>query len=122
LERRKTKTNAEIRRWYLERVAAITELNNEWVRQGLSARERAEAAWRIRHEARLEARSMMADAVELELLRERDMAKYGNPDGPTFEFLVERLQDAGLEGDVAYEVIIDESYRTNVELNNRLGL
>jgi len=122
LERRETKTNAEIRRWYLERVATITELNNEWVRQGLSARERAEAAWRIRHEARLEARSMMADAVEVELLRERDMAKYGNPDGPTFEFLVERLQDAGLEGDVAYEVIIDESYRTNVELNNRLGL
>lgn len=122
MERRETKTNAEIRRWYLERVATITELNNEWVRQGLSARERAEAAWRIRHEARLEARSMMADAVEVELLRERDMAKYGNPDGPTFEFLVERLQDAGLEGDVAYEVIIDESYRTNVELNNRLGL
>lgn len=65
---------------------------------------------------------MMADAVEVELLRERDMAKYGNPDGPTFEFLVERLQDAGLEGDVVYEVIIDESYRTDVELNKRLGL
>ena len=122
MERRKTKTNAEIRRWYLERVATITELNNEWIRQGLSARERAEAAWRIRHEARLETRSMMADAVEVELLRERDMTKYGNPDGPTFEFLVERLRDAGLEGEAAYEVIIDESYRTNVELNNKLGL
>jgi len=65
---------------------------------------------------------MMADAVEVELLRERDMTKYGNPDGPTFEFLVERLRDAGLEGEAAYEVIIDESYRTNVELNNKLGL
>jgi hypothetical protein len=41
--------------------------------------------------------------------------------GQRSNFLVERLRDAGLEGEVAYEVIIDESYRTNVELNKQTG-
>lgn len=106
-------TNAEIRLWYRERVATIPELNREWITQGLSARERAEKAWRIRHEARLIARSMMTDVVEVELLRARDVAKYGNPDGPTFEFPVERFEDAGHEGDAVYEAIIERSYRTS---------
>jgi hypothetical protein len=115
------KTNTEIRQWYLDRVAIIPELNLEWIKQGLSARERAEAAWRIRHEARLEARSMMANPAEAGLLRARDMSKYGSPDGPTLEFLVERLREAGLEGDAVYEAIIDHSYKTDAELNKRLG-
>jgi hypothetical protein len=44
----------------------------------------------MRHTARLEARAMMADPTEVELLRARDMALYGNADGPTFAFLVEQ--------------------------------
>jgi hypothetical protein len=116
------RTNAEIRRWYLELIGAIPEQNNEWIKQGLSAQGRAEAAWNIRHEARLEARSLMADPEEAELLRERDRVKYGNPNGPTFEFLVQRLEKAGLEGDAIYEAIIDNSYRTDAELNQKLGL
>jgi hypothetical protein len=116
------KTNAEVRRWYLEQVARIPELNKQWLGQGLSARERAEAAWRIRHEARLKARAMMADPAEIKLLRERDMAEYGNPDGPTFEFLVTQLQKAGLEGDAVYEAIIEGSYRTSAGMNGKLEL
>ena len=116
------KSNAEVRRWYLDKVAAIPELNALWVEQGLSLRERAENAWRFRHEARLQARSMMADPAEVKLLRERDMVKYGNPDGPTFEYLVERLKEAGLDEDAIYEAIIYNSYRTDAELNKRLGL
>lgn len=116
------KTNAEIRSWYLAQVAHVPELNKQWLEQGLSARARAEAAWRIRHEARLQARAMMADPGEVELLRERDMAAYGNPDGPTFEFLVNQLQQAGLEGDAVYEAIIAGSYRTNIDVNRKLGL
>ncbi len=91
------KTNVEIRRWYLEQVAYIPELNKQWLEQGLSLRARAEAAWSIRHEARLKARAMMADPSEVELLRERDMAEYGDPDGPTFEFLLKQLQENGLK-------------------------
>jgi hypothetical protein len=116
------KTNAEVRRWYLEQVSHIPEFNEQWLEQGLSVRERAELAWRIRHEARLDARAMMADPTEVELLRERDMAEYGNPDGPTFEFLVTQLQEAGLEGNAVYEAIVEGSYRTNTGVNRKLGL
>jgi hypothetical protein len=116
------KTNAEIRQWYIQRVSAIPRLNDDWIKQGLPVRTRAESAWRIRHEARIEARSMMTDPAEVELLRARDVAKYDSPDGPTFEFLVERLKEAGLEEDRIYEAIIDNSYRTDAELNRRLGL
>ena len=115
-------TNAEIRQWYIQRVLAIPQLNKDWIKQGLPLQARAEAAWRIRHKARIEARSMMTDPAEIELLRARDVAKYGSPDGPTFEFLVERLKDAGLEEDKIYETIIDNSYRTDAELNRKLGL
>lgn len=64
---------------------------------------------------------MMADPAELELLQARDMVKYGNPEGPTFEFLVERLRNSGLEGEAVYEAIVDNSYRTDAELNRKLG-
>lgn len=97
-------------------------LNEEWISKGVSVRERAERAWLIRHDARLEARSMMADSTEVELLRQRDIDKFGNPDGPTFYFLVERLIEAGLDGDAVYEAIIDQSYRTDAELDRQLGL
>jgi hypothetical protein len=116
------KTNAEIRQWYLEQAARIPELNEQWLQQGFSVEERAEMAWRIRHEARLQARSMMADPLDVELLRERDRVLYGSPYGPTFEFLVEKLVKAGLEGDAIYEAIIEESYRTDAGINKLLGL
>ena len=90
------KTNAEIRQWYLDQVSRTPELNQQWIVAGLTARERAERAWRIRHEARLEARAMMSDPTEVELLRARDRAIYGSPDGPTFAFLVEQGRQAGL--------------------------
>ena len=116
------KTNAEIRQWYIQQVSAIPQLNKDWINQGLPVQARAEAAWRIRHEARIKARSMMTDPVEVEHLRARDVAKYGSPDGPTFESLVERLKEAGLDEDRIYEAIIDNSYRTDAELNRKLGL
>ena len=118
----KGRSNAEIRRWYLERVSRIPELNQEWIQQGIPLRRRAEVAWRIRHEARLEARSMMADPAEVALLRARDVAEYENPDGPTFEFLFERGRKAGLEDDAVYESLIDGSYRTDAGVSRRLGL
>ncbi len=116
------RTNAEIRQWYLEQVASIPELNQQWLAVGLSARERAERAWHIRHTARLEARDMMADPTEVELLRARDTALYGSPDGPTFAFLVEQGRRAGLTEEAIYEAIIAGAYRTNVGFNRRFDL
>jgi hypothetical protein len=116
------RTNAEIRQWYLEQVSSIPELNQQWLAAGLSARERAERAWRMRHTARLEARAMMTDLIEVELLRARDMALYGHADGPTFAFLVEQGRRSGLTDQAIYEAIIEGAYRTNVGLNRRFGL
>lgn len=118
----KGRTNVEIRRWYLEQVTRIRELNDEWLRQGFPVNERAKMAWRVRHEARLQARSMMADPAEVELLRARDMAISGNPDGPAFEFLVEKLKEAGLEENELYEALIEGAARINAGINKLLGL
>jgi len=79
-------------------------------------------AWGIRREARLQARSMMPDPSEAELLRQRDVAVYGDPDGSTFEFLVEELTRVGLEGDEIYEKIIEGASRTDTDINRSLGL
>jgi hypothetical protein len=116
------KTNAEIRKWYLKEVALIHELNKQWLAQGLSAKERAKKAWRIRHEARLKARAMMADPEEVEMLEARDIVEYGNPDGPTFEFLVKECRGSGLRGNAVYEAIIEGSYRTNKGVSKKFGL
>ena len=115
-------SNAEIRQWYLQQIAEIPALNQDWIAQGLSVVDRARKAWRIRHEARQAARSMMSNPTEVDLLRARDMAKYGNPEGPTFEVLVTKLRSSGLEGESIYEAIVDNSYQTDAELNRKLGL
>ena len=116
------KTNAEIREWYLKEVAVIHGLNEQWLAQGLSAKVRAKKAWQIRHEARLEARAMMADPEEVEMLEARDLVEYGSANGPTFEFLVEECRQVGLKGDAVYEAIIEGSYRTNKGVNDKFGL
>ena len=116
------KTNAEIRKWYLEQVAQIPELNEQWLAQGLSAKERAKKAWQIRHDARLTAREMMADPEEIEDLKQRDIAEYGNEEGPTFEFLVNEWRDAGLKGNAVYVAIIEGARRTNRGVNKKLAL
>ena len=116
------KTNAEIRKWYLAQVAQIPALNEQWLAQGFSVEERAKMAWQIRHDARLEARKMMADAEEVEMLRSRDVAEHGNEDGPTFVSLIDKCRRAGLKGNNIYEAIIKGSYRTNKGVDEKLGL
>jgi RHS repeat-associated protein len=115
-------SNEEVRKWYLEQTEDIPELNEQWKEGGLSPRERAERAYEIRHNARLQARDMMANPEEVEQLRARDMEKYGNPDGPTFEDLVAKAGEEGYTGDDRYEYIVDSSYRTDDATNKKFGL
>jgi hypothetical protein len=110
-------TNREIRAWYRERAAEIPSLSEDWIAQGVPLEERALRAWRIRHEARLQARSMMEDRDEIEDLRERDRRLYGNADGPTFDQLVQEGLERGLRRDEVYERIIVGSQATNREVN-----
>jgi hypothetical protein len=117
-----SQTNVEIRKWYKAQLATIPEQNEQWIAEGLSAEERARRAYAIRHEARIEARERMPNKMDVAELRARDRAKYGNPDGPTFEYLVERNRKKGLEGDAIYEAIIESSARSNEKVNKSLGL
>ena len=110
-------TNREIRAWYRGRVDEIPNLNPKWIRQRVGLEERALRAWQIRREARLQARSMMENPDEVEDLRERDRRLYGNPDGPTFDQLVQEGRRRGIRGDSVYERIISGSQATNSDVN-----
>lgn len=110
-------TNQEIRAYYNKVVAGIAPSNDAWKKQGLSVEERARRAFEIRHVVRLTARAMMASAAEVELLRKRDQEKYGNPDGPTFEQLVESGKKKGKEGEALYEGIVESAQRTDEGIN-----
>lgn len=116
------KTNAEIRQWYNNTVDKIPSLNENWISEGISVEERAKRAQEIRHNARLEARAMMPNKQEVADLQARDKEKYGNPEGPTFEYLVEKNRQKGLQGDAVYEDIIGSSNRTNKEYNEKFGV
>src|SRR5262245_53104312 len=88
-------TNEEVRAHYRELIGKIGPLGEQWKKEGLPAEERARRAYGIRHEARMLARAMMVSRAEVDLLRARDQEKYGNPDGPTFEQLVESGRKKG---------------------------
>jgi len=112
-------TNMQVRQWYKKQVGEVRALNRAWLRKGIGIKQRAIRAWQIRHDARLRARELMENPREVELLRNRDLKIYGDSDGPTFEFLVERAGNLGLRGDKIYEAIINDSYTTNAEVDKR---
>jgi len=112
-------SNSDIRAWYLAQVAGIAELNAQWILESVPLPERARRAWSIRHYARLQARAMMEDPSEVEMLRRRDLAKYENPDGPTFEQLETEARTQGIEGDEIFEHMIRQSMETDRATNRR---
>lgn len=115
-------TNVEIREYYLRVNSGISEQDERWQREGLSAEERAHRAYEIRHNARITCREMMESEEEIAMLRARDREKYGNPDGPTFTQLVEKARKDGLRGDDVYLSIIGSSQRTDEKTNQKLGV
>lgn len=116
------KTNNEIRQWYNDQVAPIPALNEQWIKQGLSVEQRARKAQEIRHAARIKAREYMQDKSEVADLQARDTEKYGNPDGPTFEYLVANNKKKGMTGDDVYEDIIGSANRTNAAYNAKYNV
>jgi hypothetical protein len=105
-------SNEQVRAHYHRLIEVIPRKDAQWKQEGVSTEERARRAFQIRHDARLTTRAMMSSAWEVELLRKRDLEKYGNPDGPTFEQLVIHQQKKGLSGDSLYEAIIESAQRT----------
>lgn len=115
-------SNEEIRLHYNHIVSTIAAANEKWKQEGLSAETRARKAFEIRHDARLTCRAMMSSAAEVEDLRERDREKYGHPDGPTFDQLVEKARAKGTTGDAVYEGIIASAGRTDEKVNAENGV
>ncbi|MEO1262905.1 MAG: hypothetical protein AAFZ15_29120 [Bacteroidota bacterium] len=112
------KTNCEIRVWYNYQVVAISVLNKKWIADGLDLETRARKAYELRHAARVNARFMMQDKSEVEGLQTRDMNKYGNPDGPTFDYLLKKNTDKGMSVEEGYQSILDSSSRVSPVYNS----
>lgn len=115
-------SNQQVRQLYLERVATISGEDSKWRAGGVPANERAARAFKLRRDARLTARAMMSDAEEVAMLQARDQEKYGSPDGPSLEYLVEKARAKGLEGDALYESIVESAQRTDAGTNRGMGL
>jgi hypothetical protein len=115
-------TNEEIRVYYNQVVSTIAAASEQWKRDGLPAEEQARRASEIRHDARVTCRAMMTSAAEVEDLRRRDQEKYGNPDGPTFEQLVDKAKKKGLRGDAVYDEILASAQRTDEATNAAFGI
>ncbi|CAA6814228.1 MAG: Unknown protein [uncultured Sulfurovum sp.] len=109
--------DCEIRKWYNYQVVAISLINKRWIEEGIALEERAKMAYALRHNARMNARYMMQDKKAVKVLQERDMKKYGNPDGPDFSYLIHKSKSKGIKGDEVYKKIIESSSRTNAQYN-----
>ena len=118
---KKPQSNKEIRQWYKDELTKIPGLNEQWISENVSLEKRAERAYEFRRAKRLEARAMMANPAEVEFLRQLDIANYGTPDGPIYEFLIKRLEGEGVTGNAVYEAIIKGSYRSNAGIDKLLG-
>ncbi|QHI39094.1 hypothetical protein IMCC3317_44950 [Kordia antarctica] len=112
-------TDCEIRIWYNYQIVAISELNKSWIQQKTDLKTRALQAYELRHNARMNARFMMADKVKVKEFQDRDVLKYGNPHGPTFAQLLKKCTDKGTATDACYQDIIVSSSRVSVVYNDK---
>ncbi|MFP2912836.1 hypothetical protein ACLESD_49090 [Pyxidicoccus sp. 3LFB2] len=117
---KKPTSNADIRKWYLDKVKTIPELDKKWAAEGVPLQERARRAVEIRHDARLEARKMMGSKLEVAMLRARDFFTYGSIHGPSFNQLVKKAEGKGLQGDDVWKELIGSSNRTNQTVNQHI--
>jgi hypothetical protein len=113
-----------VREWYVAvtSVEKVKKLNDEWSAKGISLYLRAERTWCIRFDARKRARDFMENRDEVERLRERDFKKYGLPEGPSFEDLVQQHMRNGLTEADAYLEIIASATRKDPETNKKYGI
>lgn len=115
-------TNLEARSYYLKEEVRIGQLNEHWIKEGVSLRDRAYRSWEMRKNARVTARAMMPDPEQVEKLRQDDIKLYGTPDGPTWEWSQDYARREGHEGDAVYQFIIDGAQRSRASVNRDLGI
>lgn len=117
-----TWSNRQIRALYLRELSTIPARDAAAKAAGEPIEARARRAYELRRRARIITRAMMSDPAEVEQLRARDLERYGHPDGPTFDGLVESAREKGRSGDAIYQSIIDSAQRTDRAVNRGLGL
>ena len=84
---------------------------------GVALENATRQVYQIRHNARLGLRGKMSQWIDRWVLEARDFLQYGNKDGPTFEFLVDKAKGKGLVGDAIYRYILGSAARTNEAVN-----
>lgn len=105
-------SNCEARRWYLKMLGDLPAIDDSLKRQAIDLRGRSLCAYSLRRAARIGARAMMASQFDVVGLRLRDILKYGNPDGPSFTYLLGEKEESR-----DYEKIILSARRVSATAN-----
>jgi filamentous hemagglutinin len=100
--------NIEARRWYHQELARIP----QQIDRSQPLEQQARQAYRLRHDAQMQARRAMRDRASVAAL----------PEPRTWEALVARYRDAGLSGDAVWQAIIDAASRAGQDIDQAAGL
>lgn len=105
-------SNVDVRKWYLDKVAHIT----DGIADSLPIEERARQAFEARNAIRTEARDLMLDQETRKKLDKEHPNK-------TFEELIEsKMKRKGMTREEAIRDIYDTATKTNKDINKELGL
>jgi hypothetical protein len=102
---------------YKAKLAELGSLDAQWLAEGLSLEERARRGHAYRRRARFWARDQSVDAGDAAVLEVRDLEVHGNPEGPSFEELINRGLQKGKSLDEVYLGIIGSAQRSNAEVD-----
>jgi RHS repeat-associated protein len=111
---------AQLRGIYKDGARQIAALADSLAKKGTPLQRIAEILSEERHKNRLAVRGKMSEWLDVAALKARDLFTYGNPDGPTFDWLVARARAKGLSGDDVWKYIIGSSSRTHAATDQRL--
>ena len=95
----------------------LQQCDAQWLAEGLSLEERARRGHAYRRRARFWARDQGVDAGDAAVLEVRDLEVHGNPEGPSFEELINRGLRKGKSLDAVYLGIIGSAQRSNAEVD-----
>jgi hypothetical protein len=111
----------QARRWYKEYInTGIEFVKNNY--GGQSLENQAKLAFAVRHGARVEARDLMDNSLTWCIAHVRDLASYGNVDGPSFNSLIDQHRKNGLSSEQAFQKVLETSTKTNQLVDEwRLG-
>jgi hypothetical protein len=103
----------EIRKQYLSIVNSMKSTETSMREAGASDEDIARTLNGLRNQAKVVTRALM-NPDDVPALEARNMAKYGDPIGPSADYLFERYG--------SWQSVIDAAYRTDPATNAPLGL